>query len=715
MKTRITPLPKLGIAAAVMTLLTLTHSELRAANPSSGTLTSGNPVILYSDGPLIPNPTGVIGKPNCTAPDTCSQFDLTVNASSLAASRNITIVWNWTPVYVDFDFFIEDDTPQRNIIAANQSTADPSAIVLPVPADGTVYHIIVEASVGTTTFNGAIYLSEKFQTAAQGSGAAPRYINYPAGSGQANAAGEPSIGVDWNPNNAALRHDKVNTGGVAMFTTSQPANWRVNFDDCSSPAINLWENKSGKFTPTGLDSIGFVDHFSSQQMGTGPNPPHTPGRVFHIDLGAGDSAGSFSDDDGDSYLPGGNGGLPAGPDHETLGGGPYHAPLPAAGPIYPNAIYYCSQDGVQEAECSRSDDGGLTFGPGVPIYNLSQCGGGIHGHVKVSPQGTVYVPNSSCAVNSPSGVNGVAVSKDNGLTWNEFNVPGSTGSQDPAIGIAQNNIGKPIGQVPSTIYLGWISGDGHAHVAHSPNEGGVWQDDTDISSIFGIQNAVFPVVVAGDDNRAAYSFLGTDPDFTSPPVWHLYIATTYDGGKNWILVDATPNDPVQIGKVCLLGIACSGARNLLDFNGIDIDREGRVLVAYADGCVNCVNTQSTQSNAAHGTIARQSGGRRLFSAFDPVEPAQPGAPQVVSATRVTTPIPGVLITWLQPDNSGSPITGYNIYRSNSSGTESLYAHVDGADTNKYLDPNASSGLTWFYKVTAVNGAGESSSCSELSQ
>src|ERR1041384_8812608 len=81
MKTRITPFPKLGIAAAVMTLLTLTHSELRAANPSSGTLTSGNPVILYSDGPLIPNPTGVIGKPNCTAPDTCSQFDLTVNAS----------------------------------------------------------------------------------------------------------------------------------------------------------------------------------------------------------------------------------------------------------------------------------------------------------------------------------------------------------------------------------------------------------------------------------------------------------------------------------------------------------------------------------------------------------------------------------------------------------------------------------------------------------
>ena len=714
MKKRVTPLSKLRTAAAVILLLTLVVPGLRAAT-SSGTLAPDNPVIIYSDGPLDPNPTGVIGKPNCTAPNSCSEFVLTVNASSLAPTHNVTILWNWAPIYVDFDFFIEDNTPQRNIIAANQSTTDPSAIVLPIGPNGSVYHIIVEASVGTTTFNGAIYLSQKYPAAAQGAGAPPRYINYPAGTGQANSAGEPSMGVDWNPNVAGLMHDKVNTGGVAFFTTSQPANWRVNFDDCSSPAINLWENKSGRFTPTGLDSIGFVDHFSSLPMGTGPNSPHTPGRVFHIDLGAGDSAGSFSDDDGETYLPGGNGGLPAGPDHETLGGGPYHAPLPPAGPVYQNAIYYCSQDGVQEAECSRSDDGGLTFGPGVPIYNLAQCGGGIHGHVKVSPQGTVYVPNSSCGTGSPIGVNGVAVSKDNGLTWNEFNVPNSNGSQDPAIGIGQNNVGKPMGQTSSTIYLGWISGDGHAHVAHSPNEGSTWQDDTDISSIFGIQNAVFPVVVAGDDNRAAYSFLGTDPDFTSTQVWHLYVAHTYDGGKSWILLDATPNDPVQIGKVCLLGIACSGARNLLDFNGIDVDREGRVLVAYADGCVNCANTQTTQSNAAHGTIARQSGGRRLFSAFDPIEPAAPASPQVVSATRVTTPIPGIMLSWLQPDNGGSTITGYNIYRGTASGAETLYAHVDGADITKYLDQNAPPGFTWFYRVSALNAFGESGSCGELSK
>src|SRR3977135_708298 len=88
------------------------------------------------------------------------------------------------------------------------------------------------------------------------------------------------------------------------------------------------------------------------------------------------------------------GGPPSAVDHETIGGGPYHAPIPARPPgtVYPNAVYYCSQD-IATALCSRSDDGGLTYGPSIPIYNLTACGG-LHGHVKVSPvDGTVYVPN----------------------------------------------------------------------------------------------------------------------------------------------------------------------------------------------------------------------------------------------------------------------------------------------------------------------------------
>ena len=128
---------------------------------------------------------------------------------------------------------------------------------------------------------------------------------------------------------------------------------------------------------------------------------------------------------------------------------------------------------------------------------------------------------------------------------------------------------------------------------------------------------------AGDDNRAAFAFLGTTtagddqaPDFKG--VWHLYVAYTYDGGLNWTTVDATPTDPVQRGCIWLQG-GSSNCRNLLDFNDITMDKQGRVLVAYADGCTDaCVNaTNYDYANAERpdlGVIARQESGLGLYAA-----------------------------------------------------------------------------------------------------
>src|SRR4029077_1852477 len=182
-------------------------------------------------------------------------------------------------------------------------------------------------------------------------------------------------------------------------------------------------------------------------------------------------------------------------------------------------------------------------------------------------------------------------------------------------------------------------------------------------------------VVAGDDNRAAFGFLGTttagdsslDPNF--PGVWHLYIATTYDGGNSWTTVDATPFDPVQVGPVCNAGTTCSTKRNLLDFNGFDVDAEGRQLFGFSDGCINCTNSSSSSnSNSALGTVARQSGGPRLFAAFDSQPQAAgvwaPAAPQLVSAQPQPNGA-GVLVSWLEPDNGGASITAYKIYRSDN--------------------------------------------------
>ena len=387
---------------------------------------------------------------------------------------------------------------------------------------------------------------------------------------------------------------------------------------------------------------------------------------------------------------------------------------------YPNQVYYASQD-IGTAFAARSDTGGLTFNPGIPMWTLAQCGG-LHGHVKVGPDGTVYVPNKSCG----SGT-GVAVSTDNGLTWTVKTIPGSgSGSTDPSIGIGADN----------TVYLGYENNDGHPHIAVSTNHGDTWHD-VDVSQGV-IAHAVFPEVTAGDGDRAAFGFLGTSTGTgdccsgggigTFRGVWYFYIATTFDRGQTYTLVNATGTDPVQIGSICTGGTTCGADRNLLDFNDIQIDKEGRVLAAYADGCVAPACTAATADNppdptngytasrSALSSIIRQSGGPRLLAANDPnpAEPTVPAAPRVDSVIGAAGSV--VHIDWSEPDNGGAALTGYRVYRRTSVGVYGapLATVTQGCPACKtdYDDNTTVSGTSYFYKVTALNAQGESTNCNE---
>src|SRR5205085_592368 len=143
-----------------------------------------------------------------------------------------------------------------------------------------------------------------------------------------------------------------------------------------------------------------------------------------------------------------------------------------------------------------------------------------------------------------------------------------------------------------------------------------------------------------------------------------------------------------------------------------IDKEGRVLVGYADGCVapGCTAlSDPSASRSAKATIARQSGGRRLFATFDPPEPQAPAAPRTESATRITE---GVDVKWSEPDNGGSPLTNYKIYRGTASGAETLLTTITAAKT-EYLDETATGNNAYYYRITAVNSVGEGGFCGEL--
>jgi hypothetical protein len=381
---------------------------------------------------FVANPTAQAnGTPICNAATPCDDYTLTVSVpAGFAATHKVKVVIGWPLAAADFDVYVLQGTTGETVVATAASSSDPE-IALFSAVSGTYRIRVAPFAPAGQSITGIISLVQNPALPPPPAGIAPRYKNHLSPESVGDEAGEPSIGVDWNINCPATtagcanlhpdaQHPKRNTGGVAFFTANFEE-LRVSFDDCSSPASTVWEDKTSPQTSAGgLDPIGYVD---SQT-----------GRVFQSQLaGSAGSITAFSDDDGETWTASQGAGQPAGVDHQTLGGGPY-APGAPPHPLYPNAVYYASQDAAT-AFIARSDNGGLTFGPGIPMYNLTQCGG-LHGHIKVAPDGTVYVPNKGCG-----GAQGVVFSTDNGLTWAIRTVPGSTpGDTDPRLEQARTTL-----------------------------------------------------------------------------------------------------------------------------------------------------------------------------------------------------------------------------------------------------------------------------------
>jgi hypothetical protein len=663
----------LAIAAAVATLFASPLVSSYAATPGMGMVSDSNRVASWTGAITVATAGGCSGANDAT----CDNYKLTIQPPSYGFSVKIVLA----PAG-DWDLSVYG--PDGGLVGSSgNGPGQPEIVTLTNPTSGTytVAAAPFAPAVGPdgNSYTASATLAPLDTSAAPAAGSEPiTYAQYHATGGLGGDAGEPSIGAD------------MKTGKVMFQSGLQTL--KATFDDSVSPANASWADVSFPVTSVAsLDPIGFMDQrtnrwFSSQLSGT-------------------TSLASLTDDDGGTWLPSEGGPGNGGVDHQTFGGGPYAAPLTRDpnGLIYPDAIYYCSQDLVA-ALCARSDNGGLSFNPAVPIYT-DECGG-LHGHVQVGPDGTVYVPNKACG-----GKQGVVVSEDNGLTWAVRTVPGSTnGAWDPAVGIGADG----------TVYFGYDDGDGHAKVAVSHDHGRTWSNITDLGAPYGILNSGFPTAVAGDSDRAAVAFLGTpygaggafadNPDWAG--VWHLYVSTTYDGGKTWTTVDATPNDPVQRGTICGGGtLGCgNGTRNLLDFIGSTVDKEGRVLVGFADGCLDSCVAAPPNSFSAQATIVRQVNGRRLFAKFD--VNTVPAAPSLSGKAVAGTP-PSNLLTWQAPDDHGSAITGYKVYRRTAGTSSTLLATVN-ATSLSYSDSQLTSGTTYYYTVTAVNANGESAASNEVS-
>ena len=485
------------------------------------------------------------------------------------------------------------------------------------------------------------------------------FVNYTAPGDIARAAGEPTLGVNWKSGKVLFQ---------AFTETDQ-----VSFDDSTMPAKASWKDVSRP--PTSIVSLDPI-------LETDP----VTGRTLVSQLAPPCSIAAFTDSDGEptatnpnGYAPSAACGVGSNFDHQTVHFG--KAVNPQLSPLYgPGRVaWYCSQVVVQSS-CSISRNGGVAFEQSRPVYTFKGdlltddktivgCEG-LHGHLNTSPvDGTAYLPNFACnsqadlQTNRPS----VVVSPDEGLTWAIRQVPDGTSpnfDSDPAVDVDEGN----------RAYVAYENATSNLMVATTTDRGATFATSVDLGLPYALKNATMATVQAGSAGRAAVAFFGTpaeaplvtvgdkqipenqllsfDPDGNDAAAgWHLYVAMTYDGGATWTTSDLTPTDPVQRGCIwwgSAMGSQPAGEecannkRNLLDFIDIAVDKTGRVVVGWADGCVKrCVTEgQTRNSNLTYanreardkaltqqefdelysqediGVISRQSCGLGLFAASD---------------------------------------------------------------------------------------------------
>ncbi|HLE47175.1 MAG TPA: sialidase family protein [Candidatus Thermoplasmatota archaeon] len=266
-------------------------------------------------------------------------------------------------------------------------------------------------------------------------------------------------------------------------------------------------------------------------------------------------------------------------------------------PLY---LCYSTLSFIRDNSCAVSFDDALTWSSDDVVITRSRnnCGG-LGGVQAVGPDDTVVIM-TSWACKAPT----FAITRDNGASWAAFVGPSDTSAShsiDPELAIASEG----------TYVAVWKRSDERLHIAAltGPKDAREWKGPWPITPS-DVKTTVFETVALGAGDQIGFAFLGTRdyaglagsaPNTTK---WHLFVgagplsgASTGDG---FLVRQVTPpNDPVQVGPICLPNQACpTEARNLLEFIDSSFGPDGSYWVAYADGCITNACKQASPPDAS---------------------------------------------------------------------------------------------------------------------
>src|SRR5947208_1257005 len=132
-RTRIIVSSAVGVlAASFLVQGSLAHGS----TPAAGTVTDTSSPATWTGGPfLVANVTGTAGTVDCTAPQSCDDYSLTVaTPAGTGDTKNLKISVSWQNSAADFDVYVLDSA--GNEVASAASSSDPETVIMP-PTSGT--------------------------------------------------------------------------------------------------------------------------------------------------------------------------------------------------------------------------------------------------------------------------------------------------------------------------------------------------------------------------------------------------------------------------------------------------------------------------------------------------------------------------------------------------------------------------------------------------